>query len=143
MKTEVIQKAVIFNEDNEMLMLRRSKTDIRRPLQWDLPGGMYEVGEELFESVNREIAEETGLEVSSLMPVYTKTEVRIWKDNKGEQQTNAVFIFYTARTKSKLVKLSYEHDKFQWRPLEEAVKEFEYYLHKELLRHVIDNQLQA
>jgi len=39
--------------------------------------------------------------------------------------------------------LSYEHDKFQWRPLEEAVKEFEYYLHKELLRHVIDNQLQA
>jgi 8-oxo-dGTP pyrophosphatase MutT (NUDIX family) len=141
MKTQVIQKAVIFNDSGEILMLRRSKTDVRRPGEWDLPGGLYEDGEELFESVNREITEETGLSVTDLLPVYTKTEIRSWKDGKTEHQTNAVFIFYVAKAVSTNVKLSWEHDKLQWKPIEDAVKEFEYYLHKELLEHIIKNQL--
>ena len=141
MKTQVIQKTVVFNPAGEILMLQRSKTDIRRPLEWDLPGGMHEEEEELIASVNREIVEETGLEVTGLKPVYTKTEVRAWKNDKGEHETNAVFIFYTAQVTSTDVKLSYEHNNFQWKPLEKALEQFEYYLHREVLQHIIDNHL--
>jgi len=141
MKTQVVQKAVVLNKMGEMLMLRRSKTDIRRPLQWDLPGGLCEDGEELIASVNREIIEETSLKVTELMPIYAKTEIRNWKDENGQHEMNVVFIFYVGKTSSNDVRLSYEHDKFQWKPIETAQDEFEYYLHREVLKHLKENKL--
>jgi 8-oxo-dGTP diphosphatase len=141
MYTRIVQKAVILDKDNRMLMLRRSNTDVRRPLQWDLPGGLYEEGEELIASVNREIDEETGLEVTDLRPIYSQTEVRNWKLDKEKKTENIVFIYYCARTGSNDVKLSLEHDKFQWKTIEEAEKEYEYKTQKEILRYIIDNQL--
>jgi len=141
MKTRIVQKAVILHSDGDMLMLRRSKTDARRPLQWDLPGGIREKGEELLASVTREISEETGLEVSDLEPVYSKTEVRTWNDGKREHTNNVVFIFYTAHAKVKDVKLSFEHDQFEWQPMQRAVTKFEYPTQKQLLQHLLDNKL--
>ena len=64
MKTRIVQKAVVLNDAGEVLMLRRSKTDTRRPMQWDLPGGLREENEELLAGVEREITEETGLSVN-------------------------------------------------------------------------------
>ncbi len=141
MITEVVQKAIVFNKAGNILMLRRSKTDVRRPLQWDLPGGMLEKGEELLASIGREIKEETGVEASHLSPVYSKTEIRTWIDGKDEITNNVVFIFYTARTSSSEVSLSYEHDKFQWEILEKAVEQYKYPLHKEVLNYIISKKL--
>ena len=39
LKIIVAQKAIIYNENGEILTIRRSKTDRKRPLTWDLPGG--------------------------------------------------------------------------------------------------------
>jgi 8-oxo-dGTP pyrophosphatase MutT (NUDIX family) len=141
MKTQVVQKAIILDEKGQMLMLRRGKTDERRPLQWDLPGGLHEENEELMESVRREITEETGLQVTGLEPIYSKTEVRTWKNHGKEYTQNAVFIFYKARAASTDVKISYEHDKFQWKPVVQALEEYEYKLHGELIKYALDNDL--
>jgi len=141
MKTRVVQKAVILSGSGKMLMVRRSNTDVRRPLQWDLPGGLLEENEELISSVAREIKEETGLAVKDLYPIYSKTEIRTWLDGKKEHNDNVVFIFYIAYSVSAEVKLSFEHDKFQWVTLEKAVSQFEYPLHKEVLQHILDNKL--
>jgi 8-oxo-dGTP diphosphatase len=134
METKIVQKAVLFH-DKKLLMLRRSSTDIRRPLEWDLPGGILEANEELIEGVKREIREETGLEVDNPQPFYATTKIRSWKDDKGEHTNNVVYLFYSAQATSKDVKLSHEHDKFQWSDLYTAIGEYEYPLQKEVLEY--------
>lgn len=141
MKTRVVQKAIVFNKRRELLMLRRTKSDTRRPGQWDLPGGWYEDDEELRASVEREIKEETGLSVSGLHPVYAKTEVRHWNDGERQRTENVVFIFYVAEAKSAAIELSSEHEEYRWGRIEDALREFEYDLHKEAFRHIIQNEL--
>jgi 8-oxo-dGTP diphosphatase len=141
MKTQVVQKAIVLNKTGHILILRRSMTDTRRPLQWDLPGGMVEKGEELKASVEREISEEAGLKVTEINPIYAKSEIRTWKNRDNEKTVNVVFIFYLAKTDNNKVVISFEHDKYQWCSIEEAFKQFKYHLHKELLEYVLNNKL--
>ena len=129
MNTTIIQKAIVKNNDGDLLILRRSNTDTRRPLEWDLPGGLFEYGEEMLFGVEREIKEETGLEVTGTKAVYSKTEHRIWENGEA----NAVFLFYLADAVKGNVVLSNEHDMYKWVTLKEAIDLIKYDLHKELL----------
>lgn len=133
MKTEIIQKAIVLNNDGKMLILRRSETDTRRPLQWDLPGGAFENGEEMIAGVEREILEETGLEVTGTTAIYSKTEYRKWETGEA----NVVFIFYGVHTNDDNVALSFEHNEHQWVTIVEAIPLFEYNMHRELFEHVL------
>lgn len=141
MRAIVVQKAVMVNADGNILLLRRSKTDVRRPLQWDLPGGMLEKGEELIASIQREVREESGLEVTEVLPVYATTQVRTWQDHDGEHTDSVTFVFYRAQSQPGEVTLSNEHDKFQWTEPDNVVGEFEYDLHKQALKHILANNL--
>ena len=144
MNTRHIVKAIVLSSDGEMLMLRRSESDVRRPLQWDLPGGYRDPGESLEACMAREVAEEAGLVVQEPLLIYAKTEIREWVDQKtGAQVENVVFLFYRTHVDSKKVTLSHEHSEFQWAKPKEAVQQFEYPLHQEVLQHVIDNGLVA
>lgn len=137
LKTEVLLKALVVNEKGEILILRRSETDERRPLQWDLPGGHLDEGEEMLAGVEREIFEETALSVTGTHAVYSKTEVRHWKNNEA----NIVFILYAAHAIGVDVKISYEHSEFAWKRIEEAIKLYEYPTHIEFLAYVIEHKL--
>ncbi len=106
-KIGVSQKAIIFRKDGRFLTIRRSKTAPSRPLHWDLPGGDLEFGEDAKEGVIREIKEETGLEVKDLMVMDAISGF----NDKNEFW---VTICYTAQPTTSEVKLSYEHDDFQW-----------------------------
>lgn len=139
MKTLIIQKAIVRREDGKILILRRSSSDTRRPLQWDLPGGQYEPGEEMIKGVEREIKEESGLNVSGTTAIYSKTEHRKWSDGEA----SAVFIFYVAKASSDKVKLSFEHSEYRWLSISEAIKVFEYPLHLELFNYVQQHDLLA
>lgn len=136
MKTRIVQKAVLLNSDEEILLVRRSKTDIRRPLQWDFPGGIVEKGETLEDSIKREVQEETAIKAESLSPFFSKTENRNWKDDNGDYIENVVFIFYTGKIPRSEPKLSFEHDKYLWTDLKDAAAKIHYPLHKEVLDHL-------
>jgi 8-oxo-dGTP pyrophosphatase MutT (NUDIX family) len=73
-KTGVSQKAVILDDDGNILVLLRgaAPTD---PFKWDLPGGGLEFGEDPYESIRREVREETGLEVEDLTPFDIEAHV--------------------------------------------------------------------
>jgi len=60
--------AVIVNEDNKILLLKRAEEkDTWMPLKWALVGGGVEKGESPEKAVKREIEEETGLEIKKFI----------------------------------------------------------------------------
>ncbi len=130
----IIAKAILSSKE-QVLLIRRSDTDPRRPLQWDLPGGLVEEAEDFSETVSREIKEETGLEVpaAELELVYTKTEMR--------PEGNVIFLFFAGSAYKEQVKLSYEHDMHEWLPPQEALERIEYPIHRELFEYVIKHNL--
>jgi 8-oxo-dGTP pyrophosphatase MutT (NUDIX family) len=135
-KTKLVAKAVLQAEDGQILMIRRSKTDTRRPLEWDLPGGFVDDDDENYTAaVVREILEETGLSANhdKLELAYTKT--------KMTPHGNTCWLFFTGPIPKGEVKLSFEHDKFEWFSLDKAIEANEYDLHREPLKYVRDNNL--
>ena len=60
--------AVVFKEDKVLLVLRAKPPAENH---WTIPGGCVELGETLQEAAEREILEETGLNIKAGEPVYT------------------------------------------------------------------------
>ena len=50
---------VLFNEKNEILMIRERRYTVNR-LEWEIPAGRVENGESIEEAARREVLEETG-----------------------------------------------------------------------------------
>lgn len=139
MKNVIVAKAIVFNSEGRLLALRRSESDERRPLQWDIPGGWVDEGEEILTAVTREIEEEAGLKIDpkTLELVLTQHAIKDSKDGK----LNINWLFFIGLTESQEVKLSYEHSEAGWMTLDEALKEFEYDVQKKVFQHVKDNNL--
>ena len=105
----------MINSDGNILALRRSNTDPGRPNTWDLPGGQLEEGEPLEDSLKREIMEETGVTVSNF-----RLFDAVASYNKKREYW--VSIVYLAEVDMPSIKLSYEHDEYQWITKEEFLK---------------------
>jgi ADP-ribose pyrophosphatase len=60
--------AIVFKENNVLLVLRG-----KPPSQnlWSIPGGSVKLGETLQKAAEREIREETGLNIRAREPIYT------------------------------------------------------------------------
>lgn len=134
-KSLVVAKAVIFDKDKNILLIRRSESDPRRPLQWDLPGGWVEDDEDFVVAVAREIDEETGIKIlpKNLHLIYTSTAMR--------DAGNTCWLFFAGQTKEKKVTLSYEHVESQWTALHTAIGLIEYPVQKDLLNYIDENSL--
>lgn len=141
LETKVIQKAIVMHE-GKMLLLKRSKTDVRRPLQWDLPGGLLDPGEDLIEGVSREVQEEAGLTLNSPKVVFSQNGIREWKDTDGAHKTNNVWIYYAGKVTNDDVTLSFEHSEYVWVTIQDAIEMIEYDLQIDALRWVVDNNLE-
>ena len=72
------------------LLVRRGRPPLEG--EWSIPGGMLEIGETLIEGVQRELAEETGIEVrvAGLIEVFE----RISLDAAGRPQYHFVVLDY-------------------------------------------------
>jgi ADP-ribose pyrophosphatase YjhB (NUDIX family) len=72
------------------LLIRRGRPPLEG--EWSIPGGMLELGETLIEGVERELAEETGMEVrvAGLIEVFE----RISLDAEGRPQYHFVVLDY-------------------------------------------------
>ncbi len=119
-------KAIVYDTNGKILTIRRSATAGRRALTWDLPGGNLEFGENLEDSILREIKEETGIEVFSLSILGVA---------EGFDSPSAfrVTVGYTAKAKTTNVVLSYEHDDFKWVTKDEFFKLDIYEPHRKLV----------
>ena len=133
-----IDKAVVLDADKQMLVLRRSQTHPTLAGQPDLPGGEIEPHEEPGAAVIREILEETGLVIdpSSIELVYAGTD--FWHDN----YVRMLYIVKLPSSKPP-ISLSFEHDQFQWRPVDELSEIEKDYIpfYARAFRYIQDNQI--
>lgn len=113
-------KALIFNEQNKMLLLERHPPS--KKMYWDIPGGRLQKGESLIETLMREVKEETGFEtISDIRPFTTVlTNIRI---PIHEGDVGLIFsIFYCKILGIAHPILSEEHVGFDWLDPQEAAQ---------------------
>lgn len=133
--TKVLSKAVLQRADGKILLLRRSETDDRRPLQWDLPGGAVEEGEDFTSAMARETEEEAAIKVdaSKAELAYTITD--------ATEFGNTCWLIYIACIDNQEVILSPEHDKYIWASLDQALGLVTYHRQLQALQYIKDHAL--
>jgi 8-oxo-dGTP pyrophosphatase MutT (NUDIX family) len=108
------QKAVIRRGET-FLVLKRSDSERAFPGLWDLPGGKWERGEDLLESLKREVREETSLEIvpwDAPLGVY-RAEVK--------PGVPVEFSIYSVKQFSGVVRIGAEHSAFDWKRKEDIL----------------------
>jgi 8-oxo-dGTP pyrophosphatase MutT (NUDIX family) len=139
MRTILITKGLILDADNNVLLLRRSKTHPHLALRPDLPGGLVEAGEQPGTALQREIHEETALDIpaTDLELSYSATET--WHDG------SRVRLLYVTQlpTVKPAVTISWEHDQFTWLPLDEfpSIEEDLTPFYKHAVEYIRKNQI--
>lgn len=121
---ELTVKAVILSEDGKVLILKRSDSDRTAPGKFDLPGGRIEDGEDIEDSLEREIKEELGIEVE-IGPIINVFDFE--KDYRKDKNISAYGkgLRFLAYHKGGKLKLSNEHKSFEWLEIDKAIEKLE------------------
>ncbi len=126
MRKEKSAGAIVFRKEGgeiKYLVL------MRNPKYWDLPKGNIEEGEKEEETVKREVSEETGINDIKIIPNFKESEHYFYR-LEGELVSKDV-IFFLAETQTENVKISKEHEGYEWFTFDDAVKKVK---SKEMLR---------
>jgi len=102
-----------------------------KPTSWDFPKGLIEKGESLEDAALRECREETGLQDIELVPGFKETIRFFFKVKykyllkRGLKMGEIVLKFVTyflVQSKTKDVRVSFEHDDYEWVNFEKAME---------------------
>jgi len=142
MHTLIIAKTFVFNDQHQVLLLRRSDNDTNRPGEFDLPGGEVDRGESYQDGAIREALEEAGLVLDPATTELVYASPKLGRDNKG-QATNIVRLLYIAKVNDSTVRLSHEHKSYKWYSIDDAIAEsaVSYPIYAEVLSYLRDNNI--
>lgn len=114
---QVAAKAVIINNDRQVLLVRESTyVTNTQSGKYGIPGGRLGPGEAFVDGLRREAQEETGLFVEPIQPLY----VGEWRPVIKGVQHQVIAIFMLCRASSFDVRLGAEHEDFAWISQKEA-----------------------
>ena len=93
-----VAKVVIIDNKDRVLLLKRSNYMNKFAGEWDLPGGHLKDNESLFEGLEREVEEETGLSISEPKLISIDNNLHFFYCNYDSQP----------------VKISHEHTEYRF-----------------------------
>ncbi len=116
-KPEVAVGALVLR-DNKVLLVKRNHP----PAQglWALPGGRVNLGETLQQAAQREIKEETGLDIIPGPPIYSFDSIH--RDSDGQVRFHYVIIDLLAEYKSGTLKAGDDASEVGWFSLDDLEK---------------------
>lgn len=109
----VAVKAFIFNDDEKLLIMKRSEDDPHEAGAWEIPGGRLDIDEDPFLGLKRETLEESNLDIDIVAPL----NVHYFTREDGQVITMITFFCKSNTTE---VSLSEEHSKFEWTDVNNA-----------------------
>jgi len=107
--------SALLEREGRYLALRRSVHAVKRPGEWEIPGGAAEFGEDPCDAIVREVSEETGLKAESPETIGLASEV-VTDDGAVCHRVELIFV---AREPRGEVRLSDEHEVFDWVTIDE------------------------
>jgi mutator protein MutT len=117
-KQPVVGVGAVIIKDGKILLEKRKSEPGRG--KWSIPGGLVELGESVSQTVVREVAEETGLEVCE--PELIDVVDNVVRDEKGEIKYHFVIIDYFVKLKGGNLKASSDAEELRWVQLNEVEK---------------------
>ncbi len=108
----LVNRLLITDEDNRLLVIQRASDDRYRPNEWEFPGGKLELSEDISSSIHKEVSEETGLDIR-IQNQIAYVESYIIPEGRYKGRTY-VGIFGTAITAKPGISLSSEHQAYSW-----------------------------
>jgi len=88
--------------------------------KWSIPGGLVELGENVEQTVIREVKEETGLEVEK--PEHIDIVDNVIRDKNGEIKYHFVIIDYFVKLKGGTMKAMSDAEELRWVTFDEVEK---------------------
>lgn len=138
--------AIIFRIENgeRLYLLLQYKRK-----HWEFVKGHIDPGETDEQTLRREAKEEAGLEDLEIIPgfkEYAKFIFKQYAEKMSEADRKAgkivwvfkIVNFYLAKTQTKEIKLSEEHQDYKWLPIEEAIKQTTFKGSREILQKAHD-----
>lgn len=107
-----LQKCIILNDKGQVLALKRSLNAHDRTGSWDLPGGTYEQGEDVIDSIKREVMEEASLTITDPKPIFLANG--IGNINQLMSSETAFAVCHVCTKWEGEVTISDEHTEFRW-----------------------------
>jgi len=139
MPKETSAGAVVFRKENNRIyyLLLHYESG-----HWDFPKGHIEKDEKEEDTVKREVTEETGIEDIKIIEgfkewikyFYRKTYDLNEDEKKKASWIFKIVTFYLAETKTKEVKISFEHTGFKWLTYKKALEQLTFKNAKEILK---------
>lgn len=103
-------RGVLVTARGETLVVKRASDG-----EWELPGGRLGPEEDVEPGLEREMVEETALEIDVEDTVHANS----WQNS---DDNGRFAVYYRCRTDHRTVELSEEHDAFRWVPYQEAMR---------------------
>ena len=114
----IVGIGAIIMRDGKILLEKR-KNDPGKG-KWSVPGGVVELGENVTQTVIREVKEETGLDVAE--PEHIDVVDQITRDEGGRIKYHFVIIDYLVKLKGGMLKAASDADELEWVSLSEVEK---------------------
>ena len=117
-KQPVIGVGAVVICDGKILLEKRKNEPGKG--KWSIPGGLVELGENVEQTVIREVKEETGLEVEK--PEHIDIVDNITRDENGEIKYHFVIIDYFVKLKGGTMKATSDAEELRWVTFDEVEK---------------------